>query len=177
MMLLLSISCSGAPFKIAPKVPVDPVTITNSTANDRLELRAAILNEDEVVDLFDGNLILAGIIPVRVVINNRTAQSVELSDVKFRLSSGKKKFDEKKAKDVLKQMVKYYGVRLYNPTAYDEMQTAFINYSLDVNKTIDSGETRQGLIFFKFIKEQPLPTGLNLEFKQGSQAALNLTLN
>ena len=76
-LLLFLVSCAGAPFRVSPRVEVPVDTIHPSASSSKLELRAEVLSEDEIVKLFDGNLLLAGIIPIRVALTG-TAEGPEL---------------------------------------------------------------------------------------------------
>src|ERR1044071_1882526 len=84
--LLPLFSCSSVPFKVQPRVEVAPASIAGLAAGKNIDLRAQLLAEDEIVHLFDGNLLLAGIIPVRVAITNHSEQRQFISQSEFQLS-------------------------------------------------------------------------------------------
>jgi hypothetical protein len=162
--VLLLVSCAGAPFRVAPRVEVPVDSIRSSASSSRLELRAQVLDEEEVVKLFDGNLLLAGIIPIRVALTNRSEEALNTGDLKFQLTDVTgRRFSSVKAKDVMKQLIKYYGIRLYSYAPEKEMRARFLTHSLPMEKRLQPAESRQGLIFFKQTKESPLPQGLRLQ--------------
>jgi hypothetical protein len=169
-------ACAGAPFKVAPRVEVPVETIRAQASSDRLELRAMLLGEDEIVKLFDGNLLLAGIIPVRVALTNRSQEVLGTGVLEFKLTDGTGRgFPTVKAKDVMKQLYKYYGVRLYSYAPEQEMRARFLTHGLMLEDRLQPAESRQGLIFFKKEKESPIPEGLRLQLT-GSKSVTPLVV-
>ncbi len=156
-----------APFKVSPRVEI-PVTEIKAVAQTAsLELRAQIPNEDEMLQLFDSNLQLAGIIPLRVTLTNRSSQSLSIKNCKLQLLGAKQKqFSAIAAKDVVNRLIKYYGIRVYSYALHEEMTKKFISHSLAIPNNLMPGETVQGLIYFKHIKESLLPTGLHLQLQR-----------
>ncbi|MEW6735769.1 MAG: hypothetical protein AB1489_31040 [Acidobacteriota bacterium] len=177
LVVLVNTFVACAPFKVVPRVEVPPASITGVVADGALELRAQLLSEDEVVKLFDGNLWLAGIIPIRVVLTNRGEEVLLTNKFNFQLKDAAgHSFQSIKAPQALEKMRKYYGVRLYSNELYKEMQARFISHSFNLEAAFTPSESRQGLIFFTQTKERPAPAGLRLELR-GATAALALPLN
>src|SRR5205807_2624484 len=86
---------------------------------------------DEAVQLFDGNLYLTGIIPVRVALTNLAEQPATITNAQFQLIDQKgTKFKQIKAQDALSRMIKYYGIRYYNVALYDDMKARFLTHSI-----------------------------------------------
>jgi hypothetical protein len=162
---IFSAACTGAPFKVMPRLEVPVEKIRGTSSNDKLEFRAELLEEDEAIELFDSNLWLAGIIPVRVAITNRANEVVDIDKVEFKLTDKTgRRFSLIKAKDVMKQLFKYYNIRLYSYEPEKEMRARFLTHSLSLEDRLQPAESLQGLIYFKYVKESSKPEGLQLQF-------------
>ena len=146
---------------------------------ETLELRAQLLSEDESMNLFDGNLLLAGVIPVRTALTNRGGTTLTAKKLEFQLidSSGRR-FKLIKPKDAIDQMIKYYGYRAYSYQPTQEMKERFASHGLNFDKALQPAESRQGLIFFKQEKDSPQPSGLRLQLTGvTSERAITVALN
>src|SRR5829696_7154655 len=84
--------CGGRPFDVKTR-PAVPLVISGARAeSDGIIIQAeAITDEDFLNDTFDGNLILAGILPVRAMIKNDGPQPIILKKARFEIrpSAGK----------------------------------------------------------------------------------------
>src|SRR5437016_13416252 len=93
VLILLSVaSCSGSLFKVKPPSALPPLAATAAHADlGSISFRAApLLTDDETEELFEPNLSLAGLLPVRVDIIDNSGDAIDLSKVRFhvRESSG-----------------------------------------------------------------------------------------
>jgi hypothetical protein len=176
---LICIACGSAPFRVQPRVEVPRENISGVATGGALELRAQVLNEDEAVQLFDGNLYLAGIIPVRVALTNVSQQEQSVANAQFQLSDQKGgKLRPIKAQDALARMIKYYGIRYYNVALYDDMKARFLSHSITLPQELAPERSEQGLLYFQQEKKaSPLPQGLQLQLKLPKASALNVSLN
>src|SRR5215467_1391809 len=69
--LLLLSGCGGRPFHVKSHTALPQVTYTARVQADGVEIQAnAITDEDFLYNTFDANLILAGLLPVRLMITN-----------------------------------------------------------------------------------------------------------
>ena len=79
-------SC-GKPFDVKPKTKVEsalPTNYTATAASGDLSVSAeSLTDEDSLYNTFDSNLILAGILPVRVKLTNSGNENIVLKDAKF----------------------------------------------------------------------------------------------
>jgi len=79
----------GKPFDVKPRTTVQPLPAANNAATiagNGLTLSGEIIkDEDYLYDTFDANLILAGILPIRVKLQNAGTEKVEVKDAKFTL--------------------------------------------------------------------------------------------
>jgi hypothetical protein len=90
-----------------------------------------------------------------------------MKNYKLRLLDTKQKqFSAIAAKDVVNRLLKYYGIRVYSYALHEEMKEKFISHSLTIPPNLMPGETVQGLIYFKYVKESPLPAGLHLQLQR-----------
>jgi hypothetical protein len=148
----------GKPFDVKPRTTVQPLPSMNNAAT--VEVKGLTLSgelikdEDYLYDTFDGNLILAGILPVRVKLQNESAEKVDVKDAKFTLLDATnhtfKIMDGEKA---YKQLRKYYGIKIYNKSGNNEAKEDFSGYELERKKPLSSNESREGLLFFQVPNE------------------------
>src|SRR6476661_4118643 len=86
--IVFTTACSGSLFKVKPVTEFSPMPATVASANlGSITFRAApMLSDEETQALFDSNLQLAGLLPVRVEIKHNGGEAVELKKVRFRLT-------------------------------------------------------------------------------------------
>lgn len=179
--LLLTLGCSGSLYKVKPASELARLPDKAATANlGPVSFRAApLLTDEESQELFESNLHLAGLLPVRVEIIHNGGASIELKKVRFHLhdNSGTdwKPISFKKA---LARILKANGIFLYNPDSRKTFEKEFRAYELDLKAPFAEAERRrQGFVIFLSPKKQPVasPHGLVLTVKGLSQpATLNL---
>src|SRR5262245_12646155 len=87
LMLLSAASCSGSLFKVNAPSTLPPLSSTAAKADlGSISFRAApLLTDEETQELFESNLQLVGLLPVRVEIIHNSGGEVELSKVRFHL--------------------------------------------------------------------------------------------
>jgi len=164
---LLFTAC-GAPFKVAPRVEVPLESFTHRAETARVTVYAgAPLSEDEVVRLFDGNLLLAGLLPVRVSIVNQSSAMVETSRARFYLvTADGKRLKQVSPKDALKKLFDYYGVRTYNVASFETLRERFSAHALTFPDKLSEGAQVQGIIFFDLAKAEAPSSGLTLRIER-----------
>src|SRR4051812_10835402 len=178
---LLSISCKSSLYKVKPPSALPPLSSSAASANTgTLTFRAApLLNDEETQELFESNLQLAGLLPVRVEIVHNSGDVVELKKLKFRLhdSSGAD-FKMISAKQAISRILKANDVFLYNPNSHKQFEKEFRAYELDLKTPLAHAEgRRQGLVIFQAAKKEPVasPHGLVLSVEGLAQpVSLNL---
>ncbi|MEA2174256.1 MAG: hypothetical protein QOD00_1848 [Blastocatellia bacterium] len=179
LMLLLE-GCGGSLYKVKPVV-AGPIKETGKVAEaGGLSLRAVpLLADEESQELFESNLPLAGLLPVRVEITNTSGAPILLKRMRFRLSDeAGRKWQERNAKQVVSRILKADQVTLYNPHARASFAEAFSRHALDTATPLAASERRQGLIFFQTPKKEPVesPRALVLSI-EGLEQPLSLRLN
>src|SRR5919199_914621 len=84
--LLLTVGCGGSLYKVKPVVKAPITEAMGSARAGGLSVRAQpLLTEEESQELFEANLPLAGLLPVRVEIGNESGAPVALERARFRL--------------------------------------------------------------------------------------------
>src|SRR5688500_10611192 len=88
--VLLTTSCAGSLFKVKPVTQLPPLTGNIKTASaGGVEIRVApLLADEDSQDLFEANLPLAGVLPVRMEMVFESGIPVETKRVRFRLRDG-----------------------------------------------------------------------------------------
>lgn len=178
-MLLLMTGC-GSLYKVKPVVEAPlPESARNSEAGG-LRLRAApLLTDEESQELFEANLPLAGLLPIKVEITNQGSAPVEIKQARFRLRDGEgQEWKLRSAKDAVSRILKDNDVTIYNPQSRAKFEEAVRAYALDTTRPLSPSERRQGLVFFQPPKKEQVrsPRGLILSIEKLAQP-LEIALN
>ncbi len=181
-LLLLSLACSGSLYRVKPVTELARLPDNAATANlGSVSFRAApLLTDEESQELFESNLQLAGLLPVRVEIVHNSGDVIELKKVRFRLhdNSGTD-WKPISFKQAIARILKANGVSIYNPDSRKTFEKEFRAYELDLKSPLTNAERRrQGFVIFLSPKKQPVasPHGLLLTIAGLSQPA-TLALN
>ncbi len=177
---VLSIACNSSLYKVKPPSALPPLAVSAASATaGPLTFRAApLLSDEETQQLFESNLQLAGLLPVRVEIVHNGGEAVELKKVKFHLQdSANGDWKMISAKQAISRIMKANDITLYNPNARKQFETEFRAYELDLKTPLSPGR-RQGLIIFQTAKKDPVatPRGLVLSV-EGLAQPVSLNLN
>ncbi|MBI4851803.1 MAG: hypothetical protein HY819_08415 [Acidobacteria bacterium] len=140
-------------------------------------MQAKLLSEDEIVEIFDGNLLLASIIAIEITLTNKNEQSIIFSEKDFSLLGEQGRvFSNIKDKDVLEKLLDYYKIRAYNPYSYEKMKANLLTHSLSLKTPFMLNESRRGLVFFSLKKTTTIPKGLELKLSRKKFFAESLLL-
>jgi hypothetical protein len=171
-------ACGGSLYRVKPVVqaPVSATTGTATAGGVRLSA-APLLRDEESQGLFEANLLLAGLLPVRVEIENAGGAPLAFKRVRFRLrdESGKE-WKYRTAKQAVSRILEDNAVFLYNPNSRAAFERAFQSHTLELQSPLT--DTRRGLIFFQTPKKEAVesPRGLVLTV-EGLPQPLELRLN
>jgi hypothetical protein len=168
LLIALLSACGGKPFNVKPRPDTPPQAAGEEAAAGNLLLRAqAIMDEDFLYETFDANLILAGLLPVRVTVSNREQEPADLRKAKFeiRTSTGRR-YKAISARSAFKRLVSYYGISTYSKAGYKESQSDFASYALELSEPLAPGASRQGMIFFRVPDEAALGAGMTLAARE-----------
>jgi len=179
--LVLTCSCGGSLYRVKPLAQLSPMPATVASLNvGAISVRAAaLLADEESQELFESNLQLAGLLPVRVELIHNSGDAIELKKVRFRLRDEPgTEYKAISAKKAIARILKANGVFAYNPNSRKTFEKEFSAYELNLKTPLTHAEgRRQGFIIFLAPKKEPVssPRGLVLTIEGLSEpAALKL---
>lgn len=180
--LLLTSSCMGSLFKVKPVVELPPLAgnVKTASAGGVMVRVAPLMSDEESQELFEANLPLSGILPVRLELVFESGVPVETKRVRFRLRDGDAR-DWKliSPKAAVGRILKANGVYAYNPNSRKQFEKEFTAYAIDLKEPLSTtDQRRQGFVFFETPKKEPVasPKGLVLTIEGLPQRA-EISLN
>lgn len=175
-------ACKNSLFQVKPvsELPALPPSAA-SLDTGTLTFRAApLLTDEETQELFESNLQLAGMLPVRVEIIHNSGEAVAFKKVRLRLHDGAgTEWKMISAKQAISRILKANEISLYNPNARKAFEKDFRAYELDLKTPLAHAEgKRQGMVIFQAPEKQPVasPRGLVLSI-EGLAQPVSLKLN
>jgi hypothetical protein len=175
--ILFVSSCGGSLFKVKPPAALQPMPATVASANlGAISFRAApLLTDEETQELFESNLQLAGLLPIRVEIDHNSGDPIELKKLRFHLTdSAGTKWKSISTKQAIARILKANDVFAYNPSSRKLFETEFRAYELNLKSPLTHDERRrQGFVIFLAPEKTPVssPRGLVLTIDGLSQPA------
>jgi len=166
--LLLTGSCGGSLYKVKPVASLSPMPATAAFVNlGTISVRAApLLSDEESQELFESNLQLAGLLPVRVEIVHNGGEAIEMKKVRFRVrDAAGAEWKAISSKQAIARILKANGVFAYNPDSRKTFEKEFRAYELNLKSPLTHGEgRREGFIIFLAPRKEPVssPHGLVL---------------
>ena len=150
----IAISCSSSSlFKVKPAIELPPLPANTRSADaGGVTVRVApLLSDEEIQELFEANLALAGVLPLRVALAFQSGVPVELKKARFRLrDSQNREWKLLSPKSAISRIMKSNGVTLYNPNSRKQFEQEFGAYAIDLKTPLSSSDpTRQGFLFFQ----------------------------
>lgn len=124
-----------------------------------LTFRAApLLTDEETQELFESNLQLAGLLPIRLEATHNGGDAIEVKKLKLQLhdvsGAGWKLIS---AKAAIARILKANDVFAYNPVSRKTFEKEFRAYEFDLKAPLTHAEgKRQGLIIFQTNKKEPV---------------------
>jgi hypothetical protein len=164
----LSSSCAGSLFKVKPVVELPPLEGNVKTASaGGVSVRVApLLSDEETQDLFEANLPLSGILPVRLELVFESGVPVDIRRVRFRLRDAEgREWKLVTPKQAIGRILKANDIYAYNPNSRKQFEKEFMAYTIDLKTPLSETQRRhQGFIFFETPKKEPVesPRGLVL---------------
>ncbi|MEP6706638.1 MAG: hypothetical protein ABJC05_03920 [Pyrinomonadaceae bacterium] len=180
--VLLTSACGNSLYKVKPVIELPPLPATARATNlGGLTLRAApLVLDEESQELFEANLPLSGLLPVRVEMVHNSGETIELKRVHFRLHDGAgNEWKTVSAKQAIGLILKANQVYAYNPQSRKTFEKEFRAYEFDLKSPLTHAERqRSGFIIFQSPKKSPVasPHGLVLSI-EGLRQPATLTLN
>ena len=179
---LLSTSCTGSLFKVKPVTDLPPLPANTRSADaGGVTVRVApLLTDEESQELFEANLPLSGVLPVRVELVFQSGVPVEVKRARFRLRDAQnKEWKLLSAKSAASRVLKANGVFAYNPNSRKQFEKEFGAYGIDLKTPLSSDDSRrQGFLFFQTPDKRPVQSGqeLTLTIERLPQTA-TITIN
>ncbi|HEX5736290.1 MAG TPA: hypothetical protein VF131_25900 [Blastocatellia bacterium] len=164
LLFVLLTACGGKPFNVKPKPDLPARELGAEAVAGNLTLQAeAVTDEDFLYETFDANLILAGVLPVRVTVSSREQEPVDLRKAKFEVkTSGGRTYKTISANSAFKRAISYYGISTYSKEGYKESQSDFASHAIDLREPLAAGASRHGMIFFQVPDDVARTAGLTL---------------
>jgi hypothetical protein len=175
-------ACGGALFKVKPVVELPPLTgAVKSASAGGVKIKVApLLSDEESHELFEANLPLAGVLPLRVEVEHESGMPVELKRARFRLRDGEgKEWKLLSPKQAISRILKANDIYVYNPNSRKQFEKEFAAHGLDLQTPLTADDRRrQGFLFFEAPGKQPVesPKGLTLQLERVPQP-VELVLN
>lgn len=166
--LFLTTSCSTSLYKVKPVVELPPLSgdVKSGSAGGVSVRVAPLMNDEETQDLFEANLQLAGILPIRMEMAFESGVPVEIKKARFRLRDGEgREWKLVSPKSAISSIMKSNDVYAYNPNSKKQFAKEFSAYAIELKEPLsDADRHRQGFLFFQNPKKEPVesPTGLVL---------------
>jgi hypothetical protein len=167
-MAVLTVSCASTLYKVKPVVGLPPLTGNIKTASaGGVTIRVApLMTDEDSQELFEANVPLAGILPVRMELVFESGVPVETKRVRFRLrDSAGREWKAIPAKAAVSRILKANDVFVYNPNSRKQFEKEFAAYAIDLKEPLSSSDrNRQGFLFFQAPKNEAVesPQGLVL---------------
>ena len=181
-LLLINTACSNSLFKVKPVSGLPALPSSAAGANvGTLTFRAApLLTDEETQELFESNLQLAGLLPVRVEIVHNSGEAMDLKKLRFHLhDAANADWKMISAKQAISRILKANGVFAYNPDSRKTFEKEFRAHELDLETPLAHAEgRRQGLVIFLSAKKDPVASPRDLVLTiEGLAQPVSLKLN
>jgi hypothetical protein len=166
--LLLCTSCAGSLFKVKPAIELPPLAenARSASAGGVTVKVAPLMSDEQSQELFEANLPLGGILPVRMELAFESGAPVEVKQARFHLLDVTgKEWKLISAKAAVAHILKANDVYAYNPNSRKQFEKEFKAYAIDLADPLsNSNARRQGFLFFETPKKEPVAStqGLTL---------------
>jgi hypothetical protein len=179
--ILITGSCGGSLYHVKPLATLPPMPSTVAFVDlGSVSIRAApLLSDEESQELFESNLQLAGLLPVRIEIIHNSGEAIEMKKVRFRLRDGAgTDWKAISSKQAIARILKANGVSSYNPISRKTFEKEFRAYELSLKTPLTHGEgRREGFIIFLAPRKEPVSSPHDLVLTiEGLSAPATLTL-
>lgn len=167
LVLVVASSCTGGPFGIRPVVSVPAETISPPARGRQIDVRAAALwDEDWQLDTYDANLVLAGLLPVRVAVTNVSGRPLDLGKLRFDLRNSQSRRQQWiKAAAAIRALERVYGVRVGSQLGRRRTRADFVATELPRTGTLAAGTSVQGIVYFVLREAGPVPMSMDLRVR------------
>ena len=157
---LLTSACSASLFKVKPVAELPPLPADSRTTDaGGIKVRVApLLNDEESQDLFEANLPLSGVLPVRTELIHQSGVPVEMKKARFVLRDSEgRTWKYLSSKQAISRIMSANGIFLYNPNSKKQFENEFTAYGLDLKTPLSTTDrSRQGFLFFQTPDKGPV---------------------
>jgi len=170
--VVFAASCAGALFRVKPAIELPPLPADAKSASaGGVTVRVApLMNDEESQELFEANLPLSGILPVRLELVFESGVPVEINKARFHLRDAEgREWKLVSPKAAVSRILKANDVYAYNPNSRKQFEREFAAYAMDLKTPLSSSDrSRQGFVFFETPKKEPVesPKGLILAIEK-----------
>ena len=166
LLLVTLTSCSSSLFKVKPvtELPPLPAGVRSADAGGVTIRAAPLLSDEESQELFEANLPVSGVLPVRIELAFQSGLPIESKRARFRLRDDQnQEWKLLSPKNAISRIMKANGVSLYNPNSRKQFEQEFTAYAIDLKTPLSSSDPRrQGFIFFQTPDKRPVKSDLRL---------------
>ena len=156
---LASTGCSASLFKVKPVTDLPPLNERAHSADaGGVTVRVApLLTDEESQDLFEANLPLSGVLPVRTELAHQSGLPMEMKKARFRLNDDQgREWKLLSPKKAISRILSANGVFFYNPNSRKQFEKEFSTYALDLKTPLSTSDPRrQGFLFFQSPDKRP----------------------
>lgn len=166
VLFLLATAGCGSLYKVKAPAGLSTMPTNAPTINlGTLSVQAApMLTDEETQELFESNLQLAGLLPLRVAIRHNGGETIELKKLRFQLhDAAGSEWKMISPKQAISRILKANEVFLYNPNSRKTFEKEFRAYELDLKSPFGPAERRrEGLVIFLSAKKEPVSSPRDL---------------
>jgi hypothetical protein len=159
--LLASVGILAAcapPFRAPVPLRLPPDSPRGEAEAMGLVIRATVLADEEAqLELFRANLILAGLLPLHLEMENRGDTPIEVHRARIEAWDERgERLLVRTPRQALRQLFEYYEVTAYRIASRQDLERAFANIAFAFTPALAPGETRRGMLFLA-LPEEPGP--------------------
>ena len=162
----LSAGCGSSLYRVKPvaELPALPDNSRSASAGGVTVRVAPLLSDEEAQELFEVNLPLAGVLPVRMEMAFESGVPVEIKRARFRLRDAQgREWKMLSPKSAISRILKANEVFAYNPHSRKQFEKEFGSYAIELKEPLtDSDRRRQGFLFFQTPKGEPVRSNQGL---------------
>jgi hypothetical protein len=152
-LITLSAACAGSLYKVKPVVELPAMTgdVKSATAGGVTVRVAPLMSDDDSQELFEANLPLSGVLPVRLEMAFDSGVAVETKKVRFHLTdTAGREWKLIAPKAAIGRILKANDIYAYNPNSRKQFEKEFAAYGLDLKSPLSVEEkSHKGFLFFE----------------------------
>ena len=164
--ILLTAGCGSSLYRVKPvaELPALPDNSRSASAGGVTVRVAPLLSDEEAQELFEVNLPLAGVLPVRMEMAFESGVPVEIKRARFRLRDAEgREWKLLSPKSAVARVLKATEVFAYNPHSRKEFEKEFGSYAIELKEPLTASDRRrQGFLFFQTPKGEPVRSNQGL---------------